>query len=133
MKAFKMLIGAFICGGAACVAGQALMLFWGGILGAEGAALVDTLALACLGIIGLLLVVLGLYPKLQEIGGMGAGMPISGLVGIIGTVYLGILAQTGSYGKAAKQTVLLAATVIGCGALLSILFGLLAWFAKGVA
>jgi hypothetical protein len=128
MNVFKALIGAFIVGGIAAVIGQGFMVFWGGILGPT--IFVDLLSLVCLGIIGALLVVLGLYSKIEQFGGIGAGLTFGGFCAVVAGTFAAKKSETGSSGEAAKAAVTLVFYVIGTGVLLSFLVAVLSWFVK---
>ncbi|MDR2211409.1 MAG: SpoVA/SpoVAEb family sporulation membrane protein [Spirochaetaceae bacterium] len=131
MNVFKALIGAFIVGGIAAVIGQGLMVFWGGLLGPT--IFVDLLSLVCLGLIGGLLVILGLYPKVEQFGGIGAGLTFGGFCAVVGSTFAAKKGETGSSGEAAKAAVSLVMYVIGTGVLLSFLVAVISWFVKGGA
>lgn len=128
MNVFKALIGAFIVGGIAAVIGQGFMVFWGGVLGPT--IFVDLLSLICLGIIGGLLVILGLYPKVEQFGGIGAGLTFGGFCAVVGSTFVAKKAETGSSSKAAGAAITLVLYVIGTGVLLSFLVAVISWFVK---
>jgi hypothetical protein len=128
MKVFKALIGAFIVGGIAAVIGQGFMVLWGSLLGPT--IFVDLLSLVCLGIIGALLVVVGLFPKVEQFGGIGAGLTFGGFCAVVAGTFAAKKAETGSSGEAVKAAVNLVLYVIGTGILLSFLIAVISWFVK---
>jgi hypothetical protein len=128
MKVFKALIGAFIVGGIAAIIGQCFMIMWANILGPT--IFVDLLSLICLGIIGSLLVVLGVFPKVNDFGGIGTGLTFGGFCAVVASTYAGTKAETGSSEAALKATLTLVLYVIGTGVLASFLVAVIAWFVK---
>lgn len=58
-------------------------------------------SLLLLGIMGGILFVVGVYPKLEEKAGIGAIMPISGLMSAVSGMFCGAFKETGSKRKAA--------------------------------
>ncbi|MDR2313645.1 MAG: SpoVA/SpoVAEb family sporulation membrane protein [Spirochaetaceae bacterium] len=128
MGVFKALVGAFIVGGIAAVIGQGFMVFWEGVLGPVIFA--NLLALACLGIIGGLLVILGLFPKIEKFGGLGAGLSFGGFCAVVASTFAATKSETGSSGKAAKAAFMVVLYVIGTGMLLSFLVAVISWFVK---
>jgi hypothetical protein len=128
MKVFKALIGAFLVGGIAAVIGQGLMIFWANLLGPT--IFVDLLSLVCLGIIGGLLVVAGVFPKVEAFGGIGTGLTFGGFCAVVGSTFAAKKAETGSSGEAFKAAISLVLYVIGTGILMSFLIAVISWFVK---
>lgn len=82
--------------------------------------------LVTMGLIGGVLFAVGLYPKIEGIGGMGAILPFCGLAAALSGMFYGVKKETGSSGIAAKtifidlilKVVLLATALSVCVALL---------------
>ncbi len=116
----KAVLMSFIVGGALGVLGALLVIAYSFTpLYLAGFSMVCVLA--TLGLIGAILFVTGLYPKLEKIGGMGAMLPFTGLPCAIAGAVVGVGMQTGSKGKAAMVAViefglkiLLVGTLICC-------------------
>lgn len=117
--------GAFVVGGLIAVFAQIIMLIMSNVL--PVADLVPPVSLVILGIVGVVLVLTGVYPKLNEIGGFGAGIMFCGLVDAVAGVYMGGAMENG--GKPAegvkaaiKFAVAILGTLVVVGAILGLLF-----------
>ena len=124
----KNLLHAFLFGGLFSVAGQLFIFAWSAVLG-QGDALVNPLTMVTMGVLGLILFVTGISPKLEKYTTMGVTIPISGMVIAIGGVTLGTKLETGSAGAAAKAGAGLPLRVLGTGALVSVILSAVLWFA----
>jgi hypothetical protein len=78
MKIFKRLAGAFVVGGCAGVVGQLFITFFSFVL--TDAMLAVMLSMLCVGLIGAVLVLTDVYPKISRFGGFGAELPVCGLI-----------------------------------------------------
>ncbi len=110
---------AFLVGGMFSVIGQLFIFGWTAALGA-GNALVNPLTMVTMGVLGLVLFVSGIAPKLEELTTMGVTIPISGMVIAIGGVTFGTKMQTGSASAGARAGAGLPLRVLGTGAAISV-------------
>jgi stage V sporulation protein AC len=96
----KAIGGAFLVGGMLGVVGEALVVLYSHTpLYAAGFSTI--VALATLGLIGAVLFIVGIYPKLETFGGMGAVLPFSGLAAAVAGATFGVGKASGSMGKGA--------------------------------
>lgn len=123
----KKLGNAFVIGGLFGVVGQLFIFGWSAVLGTEKA-LVNPLTMVTMGVLGLVLFLTGIAPKLEERTTMGVTIPISGMVIAIGGVTLGTKMETRSAGAAAKAGAGLPLRVLGAGALVSVVLSALIFF-----
>ena len=123
----KKLGFAFLLGGLFSVIGQLFIFAWGAVLGAENA-LVNPLTMVTMGVLGLVLFVTGIAPKLEELTTMGVTIPISGMVIAIGGVTFGARYETGGAAAAAKAGAGLPKRVLGTGAAISVTLSALLFF-----
>ncbi|MBP3867061.1 MAG: SpoVA/SpoVAEb family sporulation membrane protein, partial [Eggerthellaceae bacterium] len=124
----KNLLYAFLIGGLFGVIGQLFIFCWTAVLGA-GNALVNPLTMVTMGVLGLVMFVTGVAPKLEEKTTMGVTIPISGMVVAIGGVTMGAKMETGSPAAAAKAGAGLPLRVLGTGAAISVVLSAILWFA----
>lgn len=124
----KNLLYAFLIGGLFGVIGQLFIFCWTAVLGA-GNALVNPLTMVTMGVLGLVMFVTGIAPKLEEKTTMGVTIPISGMVVAIGGVTMGAKMKTGNAGAAAKAGAGLPLRVLGTGAAISVVLSAILWFA----
>lgn len=128
MGTFKKLAGAFIVGGIFGLIGQILFTIYVGLLGPDSPLLMVFL-LVSMGMLGGILFALGLYQKLEAIGGFGAMLPFSGFAtGICGAI-VGTRMAGASMGQAIKAGLMVVVYVVGLGMAFSIIVGLIASFA----
>ena len=85
----KQISNAFIIGGLFGVVGQLFIFGWTALLG-QGNQLVNPLTMVTMGVLGLILFLTGIAPKLEERTTMGVTIPISGMVIAIGGVTFGV-------------------------------------------
>ena len=123
----KKLLYAFVIGGAFSVVGQLFIFGWTAILGA-GNALINPLTMVTMGVLGLVLFLTGIAPKLENLTTMGVTIPISGMVIAIGGVTAGVKAKTNSASAAAKAGAGLPLRVLGTGALVSVILSAVLFF-----
>ena len=97
----KAIASAFVVGGAFGVVGQCLVLLYG-MTPIYESGFLSVAVLLTMGVIGGVLFVAGVYPKLEEVGGAGAQLMFSGLVAALAGMFCGVRKQTGSAGKAIK-------------------------------
>ena len=109
----KQISNAFIIGGLFGVVGQLFIFGWTALLG-QGNQLVNPLTMVTMGVLGLILFLTGIAPKLEERTTMGVTIPISGMVIAIGGVTFGVKMESGS---------------AGTGALISVILSTVLWFA----
>ena len=116
----KAIGGAALVGGLLGVLGMALVMIFGMTpLYSQGLSIF--FVLGALGLIGAILYLCNIYPKLEAFGGMGAVLPICGLVAAVAGATFGVGKATGSYAKGAKVAIVdllvkivLVATAICC-------------------
>ena len=118
---------AFGIGGMFGVVGQLFIFVWTAILG-TGNQLVNPLTMVTMGVLGLILFLTGIAPKLEEKTTMGVTIPISGMVIAIGGVTAGVKAETQSAGAGAKAGASLPLRVLGIGAGISVAISALLLF-----
>lgn len=124
----KQISNAFIIGGLFGVVGQLFIFGWTALLG-QGNQLVNPLTMVTMGVLGLILFLTGIAPKLEERTTMGVTIPISGMVIAIGGVTFGVKMESGSAGTGAKAGAGLPLRVLGTGALISVILSTVLWFA----
>ena len=124
----KQISNAFIIGGLFGVVGQLFIFGWTALLG-QGNQLVNPLTMVTMGVLGLILFLTGIAPKLEERTTMGVTIPISGMVIAIGGVTFGVKMESGSVGAGAKAGAGLPLRVLGTGALISVILSTVLWFA----
>ena len=106
----KQISNAFIIGGLFGVVGQLFIFGWTALLG-QGNQLVNPLTMVTMGVLGLILFLTGIAPKLEERTTMGVTIPISGMVIAIGGVTFGVKMESGSAGTGALISVILSAVL----------------------
>ncbi|HAM16788.1 MAG TPA: hypothetical protein DCP91_13245 [Eggerthellaceae bacterium] len=119
---------AFVIGGAFGVVGQLFIFGWTAVLG-TGNALVNPLTMVTMGVLGLVMFLTGIAPKLEERTTMGVTIPISGMVVAIGGVTFGTRMETQSASAGAKAGAGLPLRVLGTGALISVVLSAILFFA----
>lgn len=97
----KQIAWAFLVAGVLCLVGEAILvavcftpLYEMGFH--------SVVALLVFGIFGGILFLVGIYPKLEEKAGIGAIMPLSGLMASVAGMFCGMAEETGSKSKAAR-------------------------------
>jgi hypothetical protein len=128
MKTFRTLVLAFVFGGLTAVVAQGFFALWVSLIGPSIFA--TLLALACLGVIGALLIILGIFPKLEELSGFGVGFSFGGFAAAVAGIYAGTKSKTGSDAEALKAAAGVVVLVIGTGVLLSFIVAAVSFFAK---
>lgn len=123
----KSVFSAFIVGGLFAVLGQGITVMLISLMGADSM-LIGPLTLLVLGLIGGILYIADIYPKIEKIGAFGAILPFSGLTVAIATVFAGTKAQSGSAAAAAKAAVSLVLYIVGTGFILCAIVGAVAFF-----
>lgn len=118
---------AFLIGGLFGVVGQLFIFGWSFALGV-GNALVNPLTMVTMGVLGLVLFVTGIAPKLEAKTTMGITIPISGMVIAIGGVTYGVKRETGLTSAGAKAGAGLPLRVLGTGALVSVILSTALFF-----
>lgn len=126
--AMRKLGFAFLIGGLFGVVGQLFIFGWTAALGA-GNALVNPLTMVTMGVLGLVLFVAGIAPKLEELTTMGVTIPISGMVIAIGGVTFGTKMKTENAAAGAKAGAGLPLRVLGTGAAISVVLSAVLFFA----
>jgi hypothetical protein len=127
-KIIRTLVLSFVFGGLTSIVAQFFAIFWGSILGET--IFVTLLSLICLGIVGTLLVIIGIYGKLEELSGFGIGFSFGGFCATLASIFVGTKANGGSSSDALKAALKVAGFVICSGITTSILVAALAVFAK---
>ena len=89
---------AFLFGGCVCLVGQVLIMAFA-FTPLYGMGYSTIAVLIALGLIGAIILLMGLAPKMDKFGGMGAMMPFTGLPPAIAQIFMGISRATGSKGK----------------------------------
>jgi hypothetical protein len=100
MEYGKAMGGAFLVGGLLCLLCEIILVIFSNtpLYAAGFSALVSLLVM---GVIGSILFIAGIYPKLEKFGGMGAVLPFSGLAAAVAGITVGVGKATGSVGKGA--------------------------------
>jgi len=127
--AAKVLALSFLVGGLFSVVGQVFMVLGKALLG-EGSPLVSPFVLVCMGVLGVVLFVPGIYQKLMGQAGFGTIMPFCGFAAACALEFCQAKGATGSTGKAVWAAFKLLIYVVGTAALLFITVA--AIFAFGV-
>ena len=122
------ILNAFVIGGVFGIIGQLFIYVWAAALGA-GNALVNPLTMVTMGVLGLVMFLTGIAPKLEERTTMGVTIPISGMVVAIGGVTFGTKMETGSAAAGAKAGAGLPLRVLGTGAAISVVLSAILFFA----
>jgi hypothetical protein len=105
----KAIGGAFIVGAVLVTIGQAFMVLLSHTpLYAAGFSTI--VLLVCMGLLGSVLFLADIYPKLESFGGMGAVLPFSGLASAVAGMTFGIGKEAGGPGKGA----IVALIELGC-------------------
>lgn len=128
MNIVKPILQSFIVGGLFSILGQSLMLALGSALG-QNSPFVVPLTLVSLGIIGGILFIFGIYQKIEKVGAFGAILPFCGLAAAVAGLFTGTKAETGSWNAAIKAALSLVVYVIGIGTILSVIVGVIAFYA----
>jgi hypothetical protein len=103
----KTILGAFIVGGCMGLMCQLINIFYAFLIPDDALLFGSTtlglaqnyssgFSLATCGLIMLILFITGILPKVNEVGGFGATIPLFGLVGAVGGSTLGYKAETGA-------------------------------------
>lgn len=129
MTAIKQTAAAFLVGGLIAVVGQVFLNLYTMVLG-PGSMFISAATLVSVGLVGAVLFVLHLYPKIEKFGGFGAIMPFSGLAAAVGGTIVGAKQEGASTGKAIKAGVMLVVYVVGIGTVLSAIIGVIAFIVK---
>jgi hypothetical protein len=127
MKIIRTLVLSFIFGGLTAIVAQAFLILWVSVLGPSIFATI--LTLWSLGIIGSLLVVLGVYPKLEELSGFGIGFSFGGFCAALAGIFAGNKIETGSNSQAFIAAMRVGAFVICSGIVSSFLVAMISVFA----
>jgi hypothetical protein len=131
MKLIKSMMFCFIGGGVTAVIGQGFLTLYGALLGPG--LITIALSLISLGVLGAILTIAGIFPKLEKAAGFGAGLSFGGFCAAVAGTYAATMAQTNSAGKALKAALMLVLLVIGTGIALAFIVGLISFLAKGGA
>ncbi len=108
------LVGAFVVGGCIAVAMQVVMMLLSSVLPAEASAIVPAISLIILGLVGMVLVLTGVYAKLNEIGGYGAAIMFCGLVDAASGIFVGeTMANKGDRSAGVKGALKFAVAILG--------------------
>jgi hypothetical protein len=97
------ILGALIVGGILGVLGEALVVAWS-FTPLYGMGFSTVAVLASIGVIGVILFDLGLWDKIEKIGGMGSVLPFCGLAAALAGTTFGTAMATGSKAKGAAKT-----------------------------
>lgn len=118
---------AFLIGGLICLAGQALLEFFGGVgLGKDEAGAFTSITLVMCSAI---LTAVGLYPKVAKHGGAGTLVPITGFANAVVSPAIEFRAEGWILGIGAKIFGI-AGPVILYGTLASLVYGIIYWIAS---
>ncbi|MCL2827047.1 MAG: SpoVA/SpoVAEb family sporulation membrane protein [Eggerthellaceae bacterium] len=101
----KGVLLAALVGGCAGLLGQILVSLYS-FTPLYGQGLTTIFVLATFVLIGAVLFLTGIYPKLEKIGGMGAVLPLCGLASAIAGATFGVGKATKSYGKGALTPII---------------------------
>ncbi|GHV95854.1 hypothetical protein AGMMS50293_21740 [Spirochaetia bacterium] len=91
------------------------------------------MSLVSLGVVGVILVIAGVFPKLEKAAGFGAGLSFGGFAAAVAGTFVATKMQTNSAAKALKAALMLVLYVIGTGVVLAFITGLVTWLVKGGA
>ncbi len=130
MEKIKRLFGAFILGGLAGVAAQCFLLLYGYC--GMNALIAVVLTLISLGLLGMLAYVAGIYPKMEEVGGLGAMLPFSGLPPAIAMAIAMEKSKGIGTGQAVRRGIWPFFFIIASGTAASILIAVLTFILQGV-
>lgn len=86
-SAGQQLAGAFVVGGLIAVVSQVIMIVVSKLVPIHN--LIVPVSLVCLGLLGMVLVLCGVYKRIAEVGGFGAGIMFCGLVDTVANIFVG--------------------------------------------
>lgn len=117
----------FVFAGCFGAVSQLMVMGWRAVLGPDSPWIMACMLL-CLGAVGAVLYVFGIYQKLEEVGTMGAVMPFSGLVSAVAAAFEQGYAEGGG-ARGAWSGFAFFLYVLGVGSCLAAVVGLVAFFA----
>lgn len=124
MSKLKSLAGAFLVGGLFSLIGQLALAVCTAFLGADSNLLIPVW-LVTLGLIGAILFILGIYQKLEIIGGIGAVLCTTSLPPAIAGIIVGNKRSGGSVVQGFITSLKLIGFVILIGAILSVIVAII--------
>lgn len=116
-------LGAFVVGAGISLVMQVVMVAFAAILPAEASMLATILTMVVMAVSGMALVLSGTYAKLNEIGGFGAGIMLSGLVDGMSGAYAEATLSTGDRSKGLVAASKILVFVVGPICLVGIIVG----------
>ncbi len=130
MIVLQRLAKAFFLGGCLSILTQIIYMLYTAFLPFTDFALV-LLSLFTMGVIGAILYVMDIYPKLEKMFGFGAMLPISGLSAAVAAGITHSLKEGLCWKQALKSGVIPVALVLIVGFVFSALLALVIWFCIG--
>ena len=130
-SAGQQLGGAFVVGGLIAVVAQVIMMVMAMVAPVPN--LVAPLSLVVLGIVGMVLVICGVYEKISAVGGFGAGIMFCGLVEAVAGIFVGASMEAGGKASAGmKATGKFAVAILGSLVIVGTLLGVVCVGMPGV-
>ena len=126
MEKLKSLEWAFLIGGLSALAGQLTLTAFEAVLGSSS--LLMPVWLLSMGFLGSALFNLGIYPKLEKIGGCGAMINIPGLPSAIAGIIVGTKRSGGTVAKGFVVSLKVIGLVLLTGFVLTLALALLQFF-----
>jgi hypothetical protein len=124
MRIAQRVVLAFIVGGALSITGQLLATLFAALLGPESQ-FVGPLTLVGLGIVGGILYLAGVYPKLEKWGEFGAFLPFSGFCVAIATATESTKTESGSTASGVTAGIKLVLYVVGNGFIICVIIAVI--------